>query len=360
MPPLVSIVLSNFNYEQYVSVAIESALAQDHPHIEVIVVDDGSTDRSWDSIARYDGRVRTLRKSNGGQASTLNAGFRVSRGEIVLFLDSDDFLMPTAASSVVSAWADGCAKVQFRLAIVDQQGVRTGATLPPADVVLPSGDLVPMIAAAGGYVCPVTSGNAYGRAVLEQLMPIPEAEFRAAADGYLNAVTPFYGKVISLQDELGAYRMHGANLWMGQSGVAHLRRLIEHDWLKERYALATAQRLGRRMPGDLALRDWRHVFCRLSHLRLDPDGHPVAADTRLGLARAGMSAVRHAHELAGGERLFHGSIMLAIAIAPAPLARRLVRWANTAKPRPAWLRFARRAARAVTLHTRRSVAAPRR
>jgi hypothetical protein len=357
MPPLVSIVLSNYNYEQFVGTAIASALAQDHPDTEVIVVDDGSTDGSRAQIARHGDAIRTLHKSNGGQASTLNAGFQASRGDIVIFLDSDDFLMPTAASSVVAAWRSGCAKVQYRLAIVDEQGVATGAMLPPAGVALPDGDVVATMAASGGYVCPVTSGNAYDRAVLERAMPIPEDEFRAAADGYLNAVTPFYGEVVSLQHALGAYRMHGSNLWMGQAGVAHLRRLIEHDWLKERHALATARRLGRPMPADLALRDWQHVLHRLSSLRLDPEGHPAQGDTRLGLARAGVRATRRAHELAGAERLFHAAVIVAIAIAPGAGARRLARWANTARPRPAWLRLARRAARAATLRTRRSVAA---
>lgn len=359
MPPLVSIVLSNFNYEQYVSTAIESAIGQDYAHTEVIVVDDGSTDGSWDAIAGFGGRVRAVRKHNGGQASALNAGFRLSGGEIVIFLDADDFLSPSAASSVVTAWVDGCAKVQFRLAIVDQQGTRIGA-LPPADLVLPSGDMVPMIAAAGSYVCPVTSGNAYSRRVLELLMPIPETEFCTAADGYLNAVAPFYGDVISLQEEHGAYRMHGANVWMGRAGVEHLRTLIEHDWRKERYVLERAQRLNRAMPAEIALRDWRHVFCRLSHLRLDPQRHPAPSDTRVRLGWAGMSAIRVAPDLSGAERLFQAAIMLATALAPAPLARRLARWANTSKPRPAWLRRARRAARAVTLQTRRSGVAARR
>lgn len=346
MPPLVSIVLNNFNYERYLSTAIESALAQSHPHTEVIVVDDGSTDGSSRVIADFGDRIHAIFKPNGGQASAVNVGYRASRGEIVIFLDSDDFLRPSAAASVASAWREGCAKVQFRLSLVDRDGVRTGA-LPPVGVFMPSGDLVPMIAAIGGYVCPVTSGNAYSRTVLDELMPIPEQDFRGTPDGYLNPLAPLYGPVVSLQDELGAYRMHGANLWMGQAGLLHLRRLIEHDWLKERHTLAAARRLGHSLPSDLALRDWRHVLYRLSHLRLDPQNHPAAGDTRPALTRAGLRAIRHADELAGGERLFHASVLLALALAPARIARPLARWANTAKPRPAWLRFARRAARAV-------------
>ena len=89
-PPLVSIVVNNYNYASYLAQAIESALGQTYPHTEVVVVDDGSTDGSWEIVASYGDRVRALRKVNGGQASAFNAGFEMSRGEIVWFVDSDD------------------------------------------------------------------------------------------------------------------------------------------------------------------------------------------------------------------------------------------------------------------------------
>jgi glycosyltransferase involved in cell wall biosynthesis len=346
--PLVSIVLNSYNYERYVETAIDSALAQRYPEVEVIVVDDGSTDGSWEKIASYDDRARTIRKRNGGQASTVNAGYDASTGEIVIFLDSDDFLHPDAADAVVAAWVEDCCKVQYRLSIVDEHGERTGA-FPAANVTLPSGDLVPVIAANGGYVWPVTTGNAYNRAVLEQLMPIPEVEFRGTPDGYLNPLVPFFGPVISLQRELGAYRMHGSNLWLGRTGVEQMRKFIEHDWLKQRYTHDLAVRQGRALPGDLAILDWQHVLHRLSHLRLDPVGHPVATDTRLGLARAGVRAAHRTPELAGAERLFYAAVFVALAVVPASLAPTAVRWANTSKPRPAWMRWIRRTLRAIRL-----------
>jgi glycosyltransferase involved in cell wall biosynthesis len=351
--PLVSVVVDNYNYEPYVAAAIESALAQTHPRLEVIVVDDGSTDGSWSVIEGYADRVRAIRKPNGGQASALNAGYEASNGEIVIFLDADDFLDPDAAASAAAAWEPGCSKVQYRLSIVDRQGNRTGA-LPAANVEMPSGDVIPTIAASGGYVCPVTSGNAFGRSLLEQAMPIPEDDFRVSADGYLNAVAPFFGPVISLDRELAGYRMHGANAWVARSEVAALRRHIEHDWLKERYTLEAARRHDRRLPEDLALRDWQHVLHRLSHLRLDPVGHPAAADTRLGLASAGLRAVSRSPELAGSERVLYGAVVVAVAVAPRRLAPAVVGWATASKPRPAWMRSLRRALRAIRLPGRSS------
>ena len=348
MPPLVSIVLNNFNYEPYLATAIDSALAQDHPDVEVVVVDDGSTDGSWDVISGYGDRIVAILQENAGQPRALNRGFEESRGEIVLFLDSDDFLYETAASSVVAAWADGCVKVQYRLSMVDRDGRRTGA-LPAVDVPLPSGDVRPLIARSGGYLWPVTSGNAYSRALLDELMPIPEQDFQGAADSYLNLLAPFYGSVISLQPELGAYRVHGANAWVGRGGAAQLRRFIEHDWRNQHYVLETARRHGYSLPEDLVMRDWWHVLHRLSYLRLDPEGHPAPGDTRLGLTRAGLRAIRHRPEFSGAEVLYYALLMVGIAVAPGPLARPLVTWANTGKPRPRWLRLARRAARAVKL-----------
>jgi hypothetical protein len=349
VPPLVSIIVNSFNYAPYVGTAIESALGQDYERIEVIVVDDGSTDGSPDVIAGYGDRARTILKPNGGQASALNAGFAASAGDIVIFVDSDDLLYRYAVSSVVAAWVPECAKVQYRLAIVDEHGRPTGGSFPASQVKLPSGDLLPMIAAAGGYPSPVTTGNAYARALLTQLMPIPADEFRLSADGYLNPLAPLYGTVVSLQEELGGYRLHGSNRWLGLTSPADLRRHIDHDLLKERYVLATARQRGRPLPPDLAIRDAGHVIHRLSHLRLDPEGHPIPGDTRRGLALAGIRAIRRSPELAGAERLLYAGVVIAVAAVPRPVAERVIGWSLASRPRPAVLRMARRALRRVRI-----------
>ena len=96
--PLVSVVINNYNYARYLAQAIDSALGQTYPGTEVVVVDDGSSDGSRDVIAAYGTRVVPVLKENGGQASAFNAGFAASRGDVVLFLDADDCLLPTAAA----------------------------------------------------------------------------------------------------------------------------------------------------------------------------------------------------------------------------------------------------------------------
>ena len=102
--PKVSIVINNYNYGRFLADAIDSALTQTHPQLEVIVVDDGSTDNSREVIARYGDRIRPILKPNGGQASAMNAGVAASTGDIIFFLDSDDMLLPEAAETVVGHW----------------------------------------------------------------------------------------------------------------------------------------------------------------------------------------------------------------------------------------------------------------
>jgi len=90
--PLVSVVVATYNMGHYLPNAVGSALAQTYPNVEVIVVDDGSTDDTAAVIQPFlaDPRVRYISKPNGGQASAKNLGIRQARGEFVAFLDSDD------------------------------------------------------------------------------------------------------------------------------------------------------------------------------------------------------------------------------------------------------------------------------
>src|SRR5690242_16227633 len=100
---LVSIIIDNYNYGRYLAAAIDSALSQTHQPLEVIVVDDGSTDDSRAVLDRYAGRVIAITQANAGQASALNAGFARSHGEAVIFLDADDVLLPEQAARVAAA-----------------------------------------------------------------------------------------------------------------------------------------------------------------------------------------------------------------------------------------------------------------
>jgi glycosyltransferase involved in cell wall biosynthesis len=204
----VSIVICNYNYASYLDGAIRSALWQDHPDTEVIVVDDGSTDDSRAIITQWGAAVRAVYKANGGQVSAYNAGFELVTGDIVLFLDSDDCLDRTACSRVVQSFRPGIAKVHFRLRLVDEKGAPLGTSIPSR---LSAGNLADRLRVAGElYDSSPGSGNAYRVDALRKLMPIVEdARDRHGADFFAIYGCSLLGDVaVAGDDALGSYRVH--------------------------------------------------------------------------------------------------------------------------------------------------------
>ena len=95
MHPLLSVIVPVYNTERYLTTCLESILDQIYSNIEVIVVDDGSTDESGkicDEIAKRDSRVTVIHKDNAGLSSARNIGIQVASGKYIAFVDSDDFL----------------------------------------------------------------------------------------------------------------------------------------------------------------------------------------------------------------------------------------------------------------------------
>jgi hypothetical protein len=320
--------------------------------LQVLVVDDGSTDSSPEIIRSYGDRVMALLKPNGGNSTAINAIFPRCEGEIVMFLDADDFLYPNAVTRVVSVWDDTCAKVEFRLSLVDAQGSRSGIE-PPAVAPLPSGDVVPDIAEWGHYVTPVLGGNAFRRATLEQLVPIPdEPLFNNHNDGYLNPLCAFCGPIASIDEQLGAYRLHGNNQWAYTSEVSleRLHERLSHELVRERYLHTAARRTGHTLPSPLMLRNSSHVVQRLASRKLDSDSHPVLDDRVWRLLRALPGALRRNPELSTGERAFTLVCGTLMAVLPSAAVKTPAAWALASRPRPRWLRALARGVRhAITI-----------
>ena len=101
----VSVVIPCYRQAHYLPTAVESALAQTYPNVEVIVVDDGSDDDTAAVAARYGGRVRYVRRPNGGLAAARNTGFAASTGAYLKFLDADDHLAPEQLERQAAALA---------------------------------------------------------------------------------------------------------------------------------------------------------------------------------------------------------------------------------------------------------------
>jgi hypothetical protein len=207
----VSIVITNFNYAAYVADAVESALAQTHPDVEVIAVDDGSTDDSATVLRRYEADgVRVVFQENRGQAGALNAGYAIADGGVVIFLDGDDILLPTAAATAIAAVEVDTAQVQWPLTELDAEARPTGETNPISP--LSQGDLRSQLLAEGPLQWSSSGlGAAWTRGYLNAVMPIPEAEFRYGADAYLVALAPLYGQVRAVERPQTLYRRHGRN-----------------------------------------------------------------------------------------------------------------------------------------------------
>lgn len=104
--PLLSVIIPSYNVEEYLEQCVESVFAQTYKNLEIIIVDDGAKDSTpelADALASRDDRVSVLHQPNGGLSNARNNGFRISKGEYVAFLDSDDWLPPTAYQSMMDA-----------------------------------------------------------------------------------------------------------------------------------------------------------------------------------------------------------------------------------------------------------------
>jgi glycosyltransferase involved in cell wall biosynthesis len=218
--PGVSIVIGNYNYGRFVAAAIDSALAQDHPRCEVIVVDDGSSDGSQEVIERYRDRARIiLLPSNRGQVGALNEAWPLAQYEVVVFLDSDDMLEPSAASTIARNWAPEVAKIQFPVKSIDADGRSLNHVWPKYPAELTTETIRRMLLATGQTYTSPCSGNAYSQWLLQRMSPIGGDKLGCRPGrpdgGQMDALTeihaPFEGEVKTLTTPLTYYRMHGSN-----------------------------------------------------------------------------------------------------------------------------------------------------
>jgi glycosyltransferase involved in cell wall biosynthesis len=296
--PLATVVIVNYNYEKFVAAAIDSALEQTYKPLEVVVVDDGSTDGSRTIIEGYKDRVRTVLQTNGGQGAAYNAGWRAAHGEFVLFLDSDDVLTKDAIAKVVDAFkGNDAVKVQFYLAQVDRN-------LKPLGFLLPSYNFSPLptrqqIANYGYYVSPPASGNAFRKSFLDDIMPIADEElYRHAPDGYTTGLAGLDGGVLSISETLGYYRVHGDN-YGGESGIKSLEQLhhmFVRDIMREDSEHAFGDHFNFHFSADRSRFCPGHTKLRLLSRRIRPDVHPVKTDKVFALVLSGLaSAIKFPH-----------------------------------------------------------------
>jgi hypothetical protein len=217
--PLVSVVIDNYNYADYLGDAIDSALNQTWTDTEVIVVDDGSTDESRAIIAAYGDRIRPVLQENRGQAAAFNAGVAIAHGDIICFLDSDDIWYPGKVGRVVDAFERHltAAWLRHRMVVADVAGQPQGTSLPEFRGTRLRKPVA--LAFIEGCVPVMTSAVALRRGLADRVFPLPEVtagsggfpgvDLMRDADAYLafraaSTDEPF----LSLDEELGLYRRH--------------------------------------------------------------------------------------------------------------------------------------------------------
>jgi len=274
-----SVVIANWNYGAFVGAAIDSALALDWTAVEVIVVDDGSTDDSRRIIEAYRERVQAIFQANGGQRAACNAGFARARGDIVIFLDADDRLDPTAAREIAAIWRPGISKVQFQMRIIDAAGKPTGAIFPHFPAAAPTPQEIRRWAlGAGAYPTPMGSGNAYARTFLEKIFPLEGSE--PASDSYCLAAAPLLGDILTIAKPLASYRIHGRNDGaMSALDVTRFARELARAQWRFAYAQDIARRNGIAIPDHVFRNSLATLPYRLASLRLGPERHPIPGDS---------------------------------------------------------------------------------
>jgi hypothetical protein len=334
----VSIVITSFNYEKFVAAAIRSALDQTYPHLQVIVVDDGSSDGSRRVIESFGDLVLAIYRENGGETAATNTGFAAARGDIVMFLDSDDTLRADAVAEVVAAFRPGVSKVQFCLATIDEAGNFAGNIFPNYPSWLTPDSVRREVLRTGLYPCPPTTGNAYARTYLEQVMPLSTAVFAMGPDGPLNTAAPFFGDVATIDEPLGNYRVHGGNMWAQQVLRPEMfRDYVLHDCKRGIFLRWHALLRGQVIVTDPLQHAVLHLQYRLASARLGRARHPIAAEGVLTILGWGLRAVCRAPERASA-KLALLLWFLGVALAPRGLAEYLVALRFVPSRRPHVLR----------------------
>lgn len=221
--PLVSVVITNYNYAAFLDCSITSVLEQTYRNFELIVVDDGSTDNSREVIEAYGDRVSAIFQANAGMGASRTAGLVKSKGEIICFLDADDYFHPEKLSKVVAAFAEHpeWVLVSHCWTSVNKAGEPRGSG---ASDVLSQGDVRNLLLKWGKYASGITSASAYRRSALEQVLPM-SGDF--GIDTYMNASLPFYGAVGSINEPLMFYRIHGNNIRAHSDNLPRLLRQRE-------------------------------------------------------------------------------------------------------------------------------------
>jgi glycosyltransferase involved in cell wall biosynthesis len=229
--PAVTVLIDTYNHERFVEEAIVSVLEQDFPatEMEILVVDDGSTDRTPELVRKFAPRVRYARKENGGQASAFNFGIPMAQGEIIAFLDGDDWWAKPKVSKVMEILSSrpGVGVVGHGIYQLDSQSGQISTTLPEQ-----AGEIDLHTTAGAGFFRHMmcffgTSRVTIRKRVVQRTLPIPN-ELVIEADEFMSTMSAAYSTASLIQEPLAFYRLHSGNLFqIRSSDTVKTRRIYQ-------------------------------------------------------------------------------------------------------------------------------------
>ncbi len=243
----VSVLINNYNYAPFLKEAIESVLDQTYRDLEVVVVDDGSTDESRsviEQLAATDPRIVPHFKANGGQLSALNAGIAKARGDLLFFLDADDRYLRDYVEKAVAVYAEHpecdflfCSYREFgsSSALIDQ---------PFPHRVNDLGFTGLLTFVAHRWIGAATSALSLRRSLAARFCPIPhEEDWRVRADDCVILLASLHrGRKFYLDEPLVAYRTHANNNHFGKTKSAD--KTYVNKLLRARLIAETARETG--------------------------------------------------------------------------------------------------------------------
>ena len=301
--PTATVLIPSYNHAAFIDEALAGVLLPEYPDIEVVLVDDGSTDDTLDRLApwREDPRLRVFTQENRGAHAALNRGVSLARGEVVFILNSDDAYRPERIGRFLERFATEpeLALLASWLEVVDGQGALLGVkegfrNMPPwprrrrgAGL---SDDGEPLLALVEANYVATTSNVAFRRRIFDETRFLA---LRYAHDWDFFLGAGMTGRFELIEEPLVRYRVHGSNTISegkeAELGRGHMR--FEVLWVMARHAERVLARFttAARGAGELAERLWTSLppfvseplFAQLLHLRGRERRVPAAYDQLL-------------------------------------------------------------------------------
>ena len=221
MEPLVSVIIPNYNYARYLPQALDSVLAQTYPHVEIIVVDDGSTDETALVLCEYNERIRSFQHQREGVSVARNRGVQESHGQLIAFLDADDVWLPTKLERQVQRFLDDpdLGLVHCGWEAIDKMGAASDSHLDGLEGWVAK----ELLLLRRPAVLVVGSGAVVTRNVFEEIGGF-DARLSTSADWDFSYRVAIGWRVGFVPEVLLQYRLHGTNM---HASI----RVMEHDTL---------------------------------------------------------------------------------------------------------------------------------